>query len=697
MSDERLTLAGEFPAVSHDDWLALVEKALGGAPFDKKLVSRTYDGLAIQPIYTRRDWPSDDDASGFPGLPPFTRGAHAAGRVRDGWDLRQVHGHPDPKANNAAVLTDLERGVTSIELRLDAAGRAGLDSDDAKAEASAGRDGIMLSCLDDLERTLADVRLDLAPVALDAGAQFLPAAALLLALWQKRGLAPADARGALNADPIGALAADGRLPTDVDTALTHLADLARHVADGYPQVTAVGVDTSAYYNAGASETQDLACAMATGVAYLRALTDAGLGIDTACRLIAFRFSLDADLFAGIAKLRAARKMWARIAEASGATANARGMTLQARTADRVVSRRDPWVNLLRTTATCFAAAVGGADSITTLPYDAAAGLPSAFGQRIARNTQLLLLEESSLNRVIDPAGGAWYVESLTDQMARAAWAEFQAIEAAGGIVEELLSGALAARIAMVNAEREKNLARRKDALTGVSEFPNIHEDEIETAPADLAALRADAATRLPAQRETPFSLPHGGSRTAALVKAASSGVTLGTMAATLAGAPTAIDPLPRHRAAQAYEELRDAADAYRAKTGDRPRIFVANLGSPADYTGRNLFARNLFEAGGIEAADSGGFDGGAAAAKAFTASKTGIAVICSSDTVYEGQAAEVAMALKQAGATRIYLAGRPGENQEMYENNGIDDFVYLGCDILQTLRTALAHLGVLTT
>ncbi len=691
MSDERLTLAGEFPAVSHDDWLALVERALGGAPFDRKLVSRTYDGLAIQPIYTRRDWPSADDASGFPGLPPFTRGARAAGRVRDGWDLRQVHAHPDPAANNAAILTDLERGVTSVELRLDAAGRAGRDSDDA----AAGRDGIMLSCLDDLERTLAGVRLDLAPVALDAGAQFLPAAALLLALWRQRGLAPAEVRGALNADPIGALAAGG-LPTDIATALTHLADLARHAADGYPQVTAVGVDTSAYYNAGASETQDLACAMATGVAYLRALTGAGLDIDTACRQIAFRFSIDADLFAGIAKLRAARKMWARVAEASGATTDARGMTLQARTADRVVSRRDPWVNLLRTTATCFTAAVGGADSITTLPYDAAAGLPSAFGQRIARNTQLLLLEESSLNRVIDPAGGAWYVESLTDQMARAAWTEFQAIEAAGGIVEELLSGALAASIATVNAERETNLARRKDALTGVSEFPNIHEDEIETAPADLDALRADAARRLATRRGNAVSLPGDGSPMAALAEAAASGATLGTMAAALAGTPATVPALPRHRAAQAYEDLRDAADAYRARTGARPRIFVANLGRPADYTGRNLFARNLFEAGGIEAVDSGGFDDTAAAAEAFTASKANLAVICSSDAVYEARAAEAARALKQAGAGRIYLAGRPGESREMYENNGIDDFVYLGCDILQTLRTALAHLGVLT-
>ncbi len=428
MTDQQLTFAEGFPMPTYDEWVGEVEKALKGAPFDKKMLSRTYEGITLRPIYTRNDWPPSGDPSGFPGAMPFTRGGHAAGNRPNNWDVRQAFAHPDPATANEAVLHELERGVTSLLIQLDKAGRAGLDGDAGGADGLAGDGGVMIYSVDDLDLLLTGVYLDLVTVALRPGAQYLSAAAILSALWQRRDIAPAKALGAFNADPLGTLATTGTLPVPAETAIAQLADLARHTASTYSRVTAVGVDTSAYHNAGASESQDLAASMATAVAYLQAMTGAGLDIDIACRQILFTYAVSCDQFLSICKLRAARKMWARVAEACGASEAARGMTIQAITAERMMTRCDPWVNSLRTTVACFAAGVGGADSITILPYNAALGNSTPLARRVARNTHVILAEESNIAKAVDPGGGSWFIESLTDQLAEAAWTEFQGIE-----------------------------------------------------------------------------------------------------------------------------------------------------------------------------------------------------------------------------------------------------------------------------
>ncbi|KAF0141003.1 MAG: mutAa [Rhodospirillaceae bacterium] len=470
MSDENLVLAGDFPAASYEEWHEAVDKALKGAPFEKKMVTRTYEGITIHPIYTRRDWLAEGDPSGFPGTQPFSRGFNAAGR--EGWCVRQEQAASDPKVANAAILADLEHGATSLVLRLDRAARAGLDPDKAGIE-SAGVDGIMAYSLADFDDVLNKVRFDVVPIALVTGAQFIAGAALLAALWQKQGVTNDKAKGAFNADPLGILAETGTLSVPVETALAQMADLAAYTARTWPHVTAVGVDTTPYDDAGATETQNLACAMATAVTYLRTMTGAGMDVNAACRQISFTVSC--DFFLSIAKLRAARKMWARITESCGATGEACAARIHARTAERMITRCDPWVNMLRTTTAAFAAGIAGANSVTALPFDYALGQSDDSAQRIARNGQIILREESSLTKVIDPAGGAWYVESLTDQLARIAWELFQTIEKAGGMAKALGNGTIADQIASVWATREKNIAHRRDPIAGVSEFPNITE------------------------------------------------------------------------------------------------------------------------------------------------------------------------------------------------------------------------------
>ncbi|MHB1205247.1 MAG: methylmalonyl-CoA mutase family protein [Rhodospirillaceae bacterium] len=607
-SDPTLHLAADFPAATDDQWLKLVDKVLAGADFDKKLVSHTYDGIAIKPLYTRADWPptgNEGDASGFPGGAPFTRGGGPLGTALSGWDIRQAHGGADETAVNKAILEDLERGVTSILLRAD-----------------------HLTTPRAMDQALAGVMLDLAPMSLESTGATLPAAILLMGVVAARGQAAAFA-GNFGLDDLGS----GWSETSV------LAATAVKVAQDFPMARAFNVRGTVYHAAGAADAQELGCAIATALTYLRAMTAAGLDIDAACGQIAFTLAADADFFLSIAKFRALRKLWARVTEVCGANLEHRSAPVAACTATRMMTRRDPWVNVLRTTVACFAAGVGGADAVTVLPFDtASAGNGSDLARRVARNTQIVLQEEASLAKVADPAGGAWMFERLTDELADKAWAFFQEIERAGGMAAALNSGFVAEKIKAVQTERAKNIARRKDVITGVSEFPNIAEP-------DPAGVSIDA----------PFA--------------------------------SGLMPI---RLASGFERLRDASDAVKKKAGERPRIFLANLGAIADFTARAGYARNFFEAGGIKAVPGAGGVNPADMARDFTQSGATFAVICGTDAVYAESAAPVAKALKGAGAAIVYLAGRPGEQESAWRAAGIDEFIYMGCDVLATLERAHA-------
>lgn len=628
-----MALAEEFPETSREAWMAAVEAALKGAPFDKVLTRQTYEGLRLQPIYTAEDVPAG-------------RAAPVAGgnRTETGWDVRQMHAHGDPSETAKAIRQDLERGATSVLLRLD---RPGVD-------------GIVLGSVDDLDRALEGVHLEMVAVALDAGAYAPKAARMLEELWLRRGHAAEQIAGSFRIDPLATLAREGWLPNTVDQALTEMAGIAKAVSHASDTVRAVGVDTAPYYEAGANEVQDLAVSMATAIAYLRAMEASGIEISAAAEQIEFSYALGVDVFQGIAKLRAARRLWARILGASGVDAAAHPMHQHVVTAERSIAERDVWVNMLRATVSTFAAGVGGADSLTVLPYDNAVGLPDGFARRIARNTQTVLMEESGLHRVADPAGGSWYVERLSEDYAARAWELLQQIERDGGMAGALISGAIAERVAEGWAERERNLARRKDELTGVSAFPNLTEETAQGLSLDREPLRATlAGDAWPDRGAAGFE----------------------------------IAPLARHRLGEGFEALRGASDSFLEKTGARPALFQANIGTAADFTARATFTQNYFAAGGLEtrpaACDA------ASAAGAFGKSGTRFAVLCSSDKIYAEEAAEAAGNLKRAGAERIFLAGRPGDMEAAWRAAGIDGFIFVGDQTLATLRDVAAGLGVI--
>ncbi|WP_211656575.1 methylmalonyl-CoA mutase family protein, partial [Patulibacter medicamentivorans] len=500
-------LAADFPPVSTEEWIraATAKRAKPGQPADETPPPKdvpagaTEDGLPLRWIYT----PSDAlaaDPGGVPGRAPFVRGVGPAGEDQPAWQIRQAQTHPSRSAARTGILEDLEGGATQVALRLDRAARTGQAPGDPAFAELRGRDGVMISTADDLAETLDGVHLDLAPVALEAGAQALPAAALLLAVLE-RGDGPLPA-ASLRLDPIGTLAAEGALGEDAADAVARAGAIAAEVADAFPTLTALAVDTRAHVNAGATAVRELAIAIATGVAYLRAAEAAGLDPARAAAQIEFTLAVGTRQFEEIAKLRAFRRLWARVLELSGVPAEQRRSPTFARTSDRMLAGVDPWTNMLRATTAGFAAAVGGADGLTVAPFDAvvadAAGAdgPGPLGRRIARNTQLILQEESGLRRVADPAGGSWYVESLTDALARAAWERVQAIETAGGALAVLRDGSWASELAAAASERETALRRRDRELTGVNAFPLLGDDKVHPEPADRPALAAREAARL---------------------------------------------------------------------------------------------------------------------------------------------------------------------------------------------------------
>ncbi len=692
MSSDKLSLGAEFPPASKEEWAALAQKALGSTPLEK-LASRTYDGLSVEPLYVAEDWEATGDASGFPGAVPLTRGGTAAGPSR-GWGIEPEVSHPDPQAANEIILSDLQRGSTGVVLRFDrASGLAG-----AGATENSGEVGVMIANLEDLDRALKGVLFDLAPVRLRCGASFLAGASMLSALWSRLGVEPGAATGNFGADPIGSLASDGELPFSIETGLEAATALAQDTHRRWPGVTTFAVDVSPYHAGGATEAQEIACALATGLEYLKAMMESGMDVDSGCRQIEFTLTADENFFGTIAKLRAARTAWARVAEACGASSAGIGMRLHSVTAQRMMTRRDPWVNILRTTSACFAAGIAGAEAVTVRPFNAALGMPDAFGRRIARNTQIILQEESALNRVIDPAGGSWYLENHTEALAEAGWREFQAIEAAGGMVESLRSGELQKRIASAAAAREKNIAKRKDALTGVSEFPNLNEAPVPVETVDLKALRAAAEKRtnsvdVPALSDD-LKQKLGALDIESWVAAASSGTSIATMVACVSAEPEKVRPVPQRRIAESFEALRDASDAELERNGTRPQVFLVNMGRVAQHTARASFARNFFEAGGIEALTNTGFRTAEEASAGFKASGAKLAVLCGSDSQYAESADAFAKSVKAAGAERLYFAGRPGDLEASLQEAGVDEFIFMGCDVLASLQGAMARLAV---
>ena len=626
MNDETAPhkLASGFETPSVEQWRALVNKALKGGDFEKRLVVRTSDGLRIAPLYTKADARAE---SGLPGAAPFTRGTHT---LVDGfgWHILTLIDDGDAASANRAILADLEGGANGILLQT----------------AAPGQSGVAITSSSDMAQALAGVDLNLATVELKSGLAGLDAASHLLAALPALGGTPGKRMLSLNLDPIGKLARYGTTIRPTVDALAGAIALAKKARAAEPNARTILVDATIPHEAGASEGQELAVLASTLVAYLRAFEMDGVKPADALPQINVHLAVDTDIFLSTAKLRAARTLIARIAESCGVTDAASKVRLTAITSGRMMTRRDPWTNMLRTTAATAGAAFGGADQILVLPFSYALGASDAFSRRIARNTQIVAQEECGLGRTIDPAGGSWYVEQTTAELASKAWSIFQELEAEGGMVAALTSGLIQDQIAAVAEQRAKAIATGKFELTGVSAFPLLGPDGVTVHPRSAAA-------------------PIPGLQS--------------------------VKPLAPIRLAAAFEALRDKADAAAVK----PAIFLASLGAIADHTGRSSWIKNILASGGISCVATDGFDTPDAAVAAFKTSGCKIAVIASSDAHYALHAEATARGLKAAGAHKVALAGRPGEKEQALKDAGVDRFIFAGQDMVATLSALQAAIA----
>jgi methylmalonyl-CoA mutase len=594
--------AGDFRSATEADWRKLVEAALKGGSFER-LKTATYNGLTIAPLYAPAR-----EATGIAG--------RAGGTA---WNVLQRVDHPDPLAANAQAREDLEGGATGLVIVF--AGSVSANGFGLAADTAA-----LARVLEGIDFRHIVLDLNLSPTTRHMAREV---AAFVKA--RRIDTAATDLRFSIN--PIGGFAAAGHSAQSWQELAPGFAATIRALSgDGFRGPFAVA-DGRVIHNAGGSEAQELAFALASGVAYLRALEQSGMALQAAYDAIYFRLTADAEQFLTTAKFRAMRKLWARVASAAGLSP--KPAIVSAETAWRMLTRRDAYANILRSTIAVAAAGLGGADAITVLPHTATLGLPDAFARRVARNIQLVLLEESSLARVADPAAGSGAFEALTEQLCLSAWTQFQDIEGAGGAWASLESGLIQRKVAQVRAARQQALARGKQILTGTNAYPDI----AETPPAVL-----DVAPRVAANNE------------------------IATISA---------PALPRVRLAEPFEALRDQSDRILAATGTRPKVFLATLGTPAEFTARANFAKNFFEAGGIEATSGTVSD--------YRADRAAIACVCASVKVSEQELASAAATLKHNGARHIYFAARSAGRQD---TTGAQTLIDESSDALATLRAA---------
>lgn len=643
-------LAGDFEPLAEADWRKLAESALKGADFDKMLVSSTHDGIQIDPVYARSQ-----------GAKPKT----ARGAVP--WSIIQRIDHPDTAMANAQALVDLENGASGLTLVF--------------AGASSARGyGLTNVSLAEMKRLMEGVYADQIHLRVEAGASGFEAAGLAMALADERGFDATKLDWSLGIDPVGSMLASGDPGDGIAPALTRLGDAAIALTEKRFAGRVALADGRPWHEAGASEAQELAAMLATALLYLRTFEKAGLDLEKSWSLIGFATALDSDQFSGLAKLRVLNDVWRRIGQKSGIM-EPTVPHIHGETDWRSQTRYDPYVNMLRATMGTFVGAVGGAASISVLPFTATIGLPDEFARRVARNTQLVLMEESNLARVSDPLAGSGYGETLTKVLAEKTWTLFQKIEAGGGIAAALDDGLLQEDILAVAEARAKNMSDGTEILTGTTSFPNLTETIPETLEAEPVSGRLSTRT---------LNLPEGGdgARFKSLLASIASGSALDLIDQDQGEG--AFTPLPSLRLAEPFEALRDRAKAI-SENGKPPSVFIAGLGPLAGFAARANWIENLFAMAGLEAETVPELDAPKAAGKAFEGSDAKVACLCGPDALYDEPGLDVAVGLRSAGAQLVCLAGRPGELAETMVQSGVSVFLHVGCDILASLDQVLSQ------
>ena len=683
----------EFTPPTYDEWKEACIALLKGAPFEKKLFTKTYEGITFSPMYFHADTEPIQPAQSYPGMGDYLRGVEANGYVNAPWGIAQACDETLPKENNELLKREIEKGSTIYNVKVDCATRKAKDARECE---HIGKGGCSLTTLGDVTALLKDLKLDTYPLYVYTGESALPLLALIVAAVKKNGGDVSKLRGVIGANPIGEYAANGWLTQDLDKLFDEAATAAKWTIKNAPAVKTLFVKSDVFSDGGANDIQEVAYTVAAGVAYLRELLKRGLTIDEAASQIMFGFSMGANFFLQIAKLRAVRPIWAQIVKEFGGNEESQKIHIHGRPAKFFKTVYDPYVNMLRDTTELFSGVVGGVDSFENSTFDEPVRKGDEFSRRIARNMQIILQEEFGLLQPIDPAGGSWAVETLTKEIKEKIWAEFQVIEGKGGIVAALKEGYPQDAIAKVLDARFKAAETRKDRIVGMNMYPNVKEERIDAraeSQADNMKIRKLTIDVYLSTVDAKDALANVKADNAeSIIAAAEKGATTAELRKALGTAEVAkIKNIEAHRWSERFEALREKTEKFKAETGDNVKVFLANMGPIPQHKARADFTRGFLQVGAFQVLGNNGFatvDEAAAAAKESGADAV---VICSTDATYPEIIPALAPKLHEAlpNAT-VFLAGAaPADLKATYDAAGIDEYIHVKANcykILQALQ-----------
>jgi len=678
--DDRLL--ADFPAHSYEQWHQAAEALLKGASFDKLLVSRTYEEITIQPIYRSEDIVVLEHRRSFPGSDSLVRGSHAEGFLKAGWEVSQELRANSVFELNALALEGLHGGQSELNIIVGC----------GQSESCKG--GVALNTVDDVKIALRGVAVDSISINWQTGPASVPVAALVIAAAEQSGIPAAKLRGGFENDPLAELVSKGALRQSLKIRFDHMAALTGYAAKSVPQLRTITATGDIYHNAGATATQELGYVIATLVCYIEEMKTRGLSPGSVLPHIRIRLAVGSDYFMEIAKIRAARWLWSKVAAAYGV--DDAPVHIHASTSRWNKTTYDAHTNMLRVTSEAFAAVVGGVDSLHIGPYDEISGKTDDFSRRIARNIHTILREECGLDHVIDPAGGSSYIEWLTDQIAAKSWEIFQDIEKQGGMIDALQNGSVQQAVVAICKAKFQNIRRRKDKIVGSNMYPDLKGRRLAVHAPECKAAHAAPATPKPAEvvasadatmMEQAIAAAKNGAGKIAL--AVATGLT------SCEGIP-AVTPLAARRAAEEYEALRDASAAFAVKTGSAPAVLQLNIGPSGRYRLRADWTASFFEAAGFSVDGVRDLANVEDAVKALIDSPAGIAVITSDDATYLEMVVPLASAVQGArpGIT-LLVAGAPGDNEAAWRAAGVDEFVNVRSNNYELNEQLLKKAGVL--
>ncbi len=657
---EKFSLKDDFPVTTYDEWKAVVEKDLKGVPFEKKLITKTYEGIDLQPIYNDFDIEDLPFTSEMPGFKNHLRGSSTSGYIFNNWELTQRIYTNDLNEFNTSLKNDIDNGLNAIYIHC----------------------CLKIEKARDFEIIFKDIDLTKYPVYFAPQFSSLAYLSMFAAYLKYAKYNFSNIRGALSVDPVNRLAAKGELPLPLDYLYDEMAEVIKWTEKNLPSMKAIAVDTSVYQRSGANSVQELAYSMSTAVDYINQMIDRNISPDTIAKNFRFTFATGSFYFMEVAKLRAARMLWTKILSEYGVTDEFTKMNIEAVSSSYNQTEFDPYVNILRNTTEAFSAIVGGADCIRTNPFDEAFRDADEFARRVARNTQSILKDESNLNKYIDPAGGSYYVEKLTSDIASSAWESFTDIQGKGGIICCLSDGSIQSDVEKVHQARLKDFSKRKNVLVGINMYANVKEELLPITKANTPD-RQGEIEKFKSTRDSNklkaalLELPKGINIDAA-IECASLGALkneIDEVTRNIHALPSLkITPLKRRRLAEQFEEMRKKIYSLK-KT---PSIFLATMGPVKQHKARADFARGFFETAGFNIIYNKPFETPEEAAKEALHSGAAAAVICSTDDTYPELVPALAKLLK--GKIMLVLAGYPKEQIEAHKASGIDEFIYVGAD-----------------